>query len=372
LKSENAVLREQLKKMSENVNILIDKMNQESLKKKKFQPDNSRPGSQRIRTKEEEIKNTDKAIQNLVREHQRLRRRLEEVQSPDFLINLKKKLKETDQEIKEHERLKNSLHVEQIRREKRLDKIIEKNEPENMKTINDQTARLAYLSEKVSDLKEQLEKAERLKDQQIEHIEELKQRQHKLNQIAQHYGVDHEKNMGEEAERLQQELELLEKQKRILKSAIDTMNKKYESTLAAKKKEFDQLYYKKASILKSYNEKIKALRGKGQEIRDLIEKVKVEADKGILDMLVQWEETNNKIFEKYPNENESDYSILEAAVSEVHKLEASHTTIGGQGDTEREGVSEKKGKAKKEEGKKEEEKEMKRYMEELKKKDEEL
>ena len=62
LKSENKQLREQLKKMSENVNMLIDKMNQESLKKKKFGDNMDRPGSQKIRTREKEIQNTDKAI----------------------------------------------------------------------------------------------------------------------------------------------------------------------------------------------------------------------------------------------------------------------------------------------------------------------
>lgn len=46
------------------------------------------------------------------------------------------------------------LNVEQIRREKRLDKIIEKNEPETMKQINDATARLNYLTEKVADMKD--------------------------------------------------------------------------------------------------------------------------------------------------------------------------------------------------------------------------
>jgi len=32
------------------------------------------------------------------------------------------------------------------------------------------------------------------------------------------------------------------------------MTKKYESALGEKKKEYDSLYYKKAMILKSYNE----------------------------------------------------------------------------------------------------------------------
>jgi hypothetical protein len=48
-----------------------------------------------------------------------------------------------------------------------------------------------------------------------------------------------------------------------VRSAIDTMTKKYESALAERKKEFDQLYYRKAMILKSFNEKIKLLKIKG-------------------------------------------------------------------------------------------------------------
>ena len=44
------------------------------------------------------------------------------------------------------------------------------------------------------------------------------------------------------------------------------MSKKYEKSLEDKKKEFDSLYMKKAMILKSYNDKIRQLKYKGQEI----------------------------------------------------------------------------------------------------------
>lgn len=98
------------------------------------------------------------------------------------------------------------------------------------------------------------------------------------------------------------------------------MTKKYESAISEKKKEYDQLYYKKAMILKSYNEKIKMLKMKGQEIQELIEKAKSGADKGLIEILTKWEEANAKIFEKYPD-GEADFSILEAAVTEVKKIE---------------------------------------------------
>jgi hypothetical protein len=53
-------------------------------------------------------------------------------------------------------------------------------------------------------------------------------------------------------------------------SAIDTMTKRYEGQIADKKKEYESLYLKKATILKTYNEKVKQLRVKGQEISELI------------------------------------------------------------------------------------------------------
>lgn len=99
------------------------------------------------------------------------------------------------------------------------------------------------------------------------------------------------------------------------------MTKKYESAIAEKKKEFDALYLRKAMILKGYNEKIKMLKIKGQEIQDLIEKAKTGADRGLLDILKKWEEANQKIFDKYPDGEEAELSILEAAAAEIKRSE---------------------------------------------------
>jgi hypothetical protein len=52
----------------------------------------------------------------------------------------------------------------------------------------------------------------------------------KLQQIAGHYGIEidrHEENK-ETHEKLAKELQLLDKQKKILQSAIETLNKRYE------------------------------------------------------------------------------------------------------------------------------------------------
>lgn len=72
------------------------------------------------------------------------------------------------------------------------------------------------------------------------------------------------------------------------------MTKRYESAITDKKKEYEGLYLKKAQILKSYNDKVKALRSKGMEIQELIARAKQEgaADKGLLEILNKWEEAN--------------------------------------------------------------------------------
>jgi hypothetical protein len=43
-----------------------------------------------------------------------------------------------------------------------------------------------------------------------------------------------------------------------------------------------------------------------------------------MEILKKWEEANQKIFDKYPGgDGETDFSILEAAALEVHKIETS-------------------------------------------------
>jgi len=41
----------------------------------------------------------------------------------------------------------------------------------------------------------------------------------------------------------------------------------------------------------------------------------------LVELLKKWEEANQKIFEKYPGDEENDFSILEAAALEVQKFE---------------------------------------------------
>lgn len=155
-----------------------------------------------------------------------------------------------------------------------MDKIIgQKNEGPSANAlesaqINDSTQRLAFLQEKIIDFGEQIEKADKLKSSQQDHLLELRARMDKLQHIADHYGieVDHHEENKENYEKLSKELLVLEKQKRIVLAAVDTMTKRCETQISDKRKEYENLYIKKATILKAYNERVRALRTKGLEI----------------------------------------------------------------------------------------------------------
>ena len=47
------------------------------------------------------------------------------IQQPNFLVNLKRDIKTTQDEIKQQEKLKRQLKVDQLRREKKLDNLID-------------------------------------------------------------------------------------------------------------------------------------------------------------------------------------------------------------------------------------------------------
>ena len=132
-----------------------------------------------------------------------------------------------------------------MKREQRLDKIIERNEPETMKKITDQTNRLAYLNEKLSDLQMEKLKSEELKSQQSKTLDDLKVKMNKLENIASTYGIDletHEENQKKYDELVKQHESLIKK-KGVLQGSIEASTKKYETQLNEKKKELEQLQY---------------------------------------------------------------------------------------------------------------------------------
>ena len=93
---------------------------------------------------------------------------MEVISAPDFLANLKRDLRTTEEEIKQQEKLKRQLKLDQLRRERKLDNILIENEPEAMQQqVHDTMERLAYLKEKIEKLEEENAKADELRDSQV-------------------------------------------------------------------------------------------------------------------------------------------------------------------------------------------------------------
>lgn len=86
------------------------------------------------------------------------------ISQPDFLVNLKRDLRTSEEEIKQQEKLKRQLRVDQLKREKKLDHIMHENEPDVMRQVQDTTHRLAHLTEKLHKLEKENERAEQLRN----------------------------------------------------------------------------------------------------------------------------------------------------------------------------------------------------------------
>lgn len=78
----------------------------------------SRPTSKKVRARVEEIKSNDKFLRNLKYEHSRLVQRIDEVKSPEYVFQLRQKIKEMSQQISEVQKSKKKLAQKQFRREK--------------------------------------------------------------------------------------------------------------------------------------------------------------------------------------------------------------------------------------------------------------
>lgn len=198
--NQNKKLRKELKRMNDNLNKLIDYIKDLHLKKKDEKP---RPVSGLLRARNEEVKNSDKQMQNLMTEHQRLQKRFEEVSNPNYVMDLRNGIKDAETKIKELKKEKKQLEVEQFRREKKMDKIITYGEPENMKSVNDAQKELEVVTDKLNRLRAKKEQLTEFKASQEAQMASLKERLKKVMAQAEEYGIDEdikkeEKRMREE------------------------------------------------------------------------------------------------------------------------------------------------------------------------------
>ena len=154
-----------------------------------------------------------------MKEHNKVKRRLEKISNPEYVVSLKKDFRTTEEEIKQQDKLKKQLKTEEQRRAKKIDTLGTRADTTDALTqAQDAAQRLAIVAEKLQTVDEENEKARELRSSQIDQLGELKSRLQKLNQIASHYGVSLEQAKLNKAEDKQAaaQLEALSRQKRIL------------------------------------------------------------------------------------------------------------------------------------------------------------
>lgn len=78
-----------------------------------------------------------------------------------------------------------------------------------------------------------------------------------------------------------------------------------------KKKDLEQLQIRKLEILKKYNERVSELRDRAIQIKELIDRAKIEADPSLFEILDKWEQANDRILKKYPDGAEMNFDLLE-------------------------------------------------------------
>jgi len=107
---------------------------------------------------------------------------------------------ELDQRIKTLTREQKMLNLEQYRREKRLDKIIQKGEPENFQEVQMQSKVLSQLTDKLWAVQRAFDKFVEGKEEQDKKLEAWKDRVEDLEQRAKAAGVDEKAVQEKEAD----------------------------------------------------------------------------------------------------------------------------------------------------------------------------
>ena len=130
---------------------------------------------------------------NLMVEHQRLQARLDQVSNPSYMIDLRNSIREADNKIKKLKRDKKDLEVQQFRRERKMEKIIDPyGQPDNMRSVNDAQKELEVITEKLNRLRAKKDKLAESKQSQDVQMDSLKTRLDKVMQKAKEYGIEDE------------------------------------------------------------------------------------------------------------------------------------------------------------------------------------
>ena len=307
IENENVTIRKELKHLNEHLTRLLEYVRDQNLVKGKKKEE--RPTSQRMRARDEEIKNSDKQIKNLVYEHQKLTKRIEQVSNPRYEMDLKTQISEAGREIARLRKEQKLQEVDQFRREKKMERIIQAGgETENRKVIAETQKELEVLSDKMRRQADKHARLEDAKESQEKAIQDLRGKLDALVQRSRELGIDEARleeqareggGSGEEEDPQESLHEVLMKKKRVLMQVFESMKKKMDVALLKEKKGYREILEQKHRVAIEVREKVEAMRAKGQLVSGLIDRARASGDKAKFDLLLRYEASLETQLQKY-------------------------------------------------------------------------
>ena len=189
LERQNKALRAELKSLNGNLNLILQQFDSFDFAKKRAQ--SQRPSSmKRMKARSEEVKNNEKMLMNAQHEHERMVRRLQQVQDINYQIELQKGIAETQQRSREVEREIKKLQNGQREREKKMDGMIIHDTQDCVVRVQDLTNQLSVVYDKLTRKEADLARTADVKTKMGEHLGQLRVANENITKIAKHYGVD--------------------------------------------------------------------------------------------------------------------------------------------------------------------------------------
>lgn len=236
--------------------------------------------------REKETENYDKMTKNLILEHTKLTKRLDLVSNPEYVYDLRDKVDEMKNYVRDLKNNKKKMEKQEKNRDKTLNYMLNKGgEIGHMKKINDTHNELTVNRNSLNKVNLRLQKLEETKSHNQDQIKALTDKLDKLQAVANKHDIDIDKVAKEVEKKHDYEdfnevkKQLLHK-KAVMENAIKAQKRKYQQTFGAEKKRYEEIMTEKQEITQLLQAKEKEATEKKQlidELKQKYEKYKTEA-----------------------------------------------------------------------------------------------
>jgi len=241
MNEENLLLRSTLKQMNTSLTSFIELLKDykiRKLAKPKYGNENL-PTEYKLRSRDAEDVNYQKMIDNMKKEHSKLKGRLDIVGEPSYSIGLRKKVMEKKSEIRALEELRSKLKAAKFQREKKMNKVLMAGQPDSMIEIQNKVQEMTTVFDRLEKVNKKVEFQQSTKAESQKAFEETQNKLKELESSAQSNGIDIDtiKNSEEDVDfDISSDSKTYQRKENILQQAIETDRQMYSKILNDLKK----------------------------------------------------------------------------------------------------------------------------------------